>query len=445
MIVTSDVQRREAAESASQPPVYGPAAANFTAVLYEVNSRNPETRSDARAEGAAESRTTETGTPDTVREGEAATGKTDNTETSTENGTDEAADSSSTDGRTADDGEAGENGAESDVEGGHTETEANAGGGRPGQVPEAGTEAASTIPAGHSADSAPNPELRGELQTEGAEAASAGASRPAVATETNTANEDTSPTPAPENAAGPTGASGNPAGGDHGSGARNGSSGTDQATFRVDGGAGAGAPELNSLFPRTLNAVLAESALRGGAASASARPDTPEPAPEPAPPPAPRAAAMDLSGIRPESTAPPRLPLSNLPGELAQQIHLMQQEGAKTMRIRLVPENLGELRIEIQGSGDTLRVRMISANAAVRDALDSQMGDLKQALQKHGLSLNDATVGGDGGYREAPARQNRAPRAPANTPAPDVAPGTATHGAPPREQQGTPGTLNLLA
>lgn len=49
----------------------------------------------------------------------------------------------------------------------------------------------------------------------------------------------------------------------------------------------------------------------------------------------------------------PRLPMANLPGELAQQIHLMQQEGVRTMRLTLVPENLGELKIEIQGTGDT--------------------------------------------------------------------------------------------
>jgi flagellar hook-length control protein FliK len=82
------------------------------------------------------------------------------------------------------------------------------------------------------------------------------------------------------------------------------------------------------------------------------------------------------------------------------------------MRLSLVPENLGELQIEIQGTGDTMRVRLISGNPAVRDALESQMGALKDAMQKQGLALDNATVDSGASRREATPEQDRRSAAP---------------------------------
>ena len=177
------------------------------------------------------------------------------------------------------------------------------------------------------------------------------------------------------------------------------------------------------VFPKTLNAILAEDALRPAADNAA--PETAPPASEPTSAlteaasdtstelpestPLPHATAMESGGVRPQTSALPRLPMSNLPGELAQQIHLMQQDGARTMRLRLVPENLGELQIEIQGTGDAMKVRLISGNPAVRDALESQMGDLKDAMQKQGLALDQASVDGEPNRRGLPPEQERRP------------------------------------
>ncbi len=155
---------------------------------------------------------------------------------------------------------------------------------------------------------------------------------------------------------------------------------------------------------------------------------------------------MDLGGVRTDTASLPRIPMANLPGELAQQIHLMQQEGTKSMRLRIVPENLGELRIEIHGSGDSLRVKMIAASPIVRDALDSQMGELRQALQKQGLTLEHSQVD-TGAPRDGSPQQREkttyqsAPSAPA-APFPDDENGS-------REFASRPvfasGALNLLA
>ncbi|MBX3180767.1 MAG: flagellar hook-length control protein FliK [Candidatus Hydrogenedentes bacterium] len=214
-------------------------------------------------------------------------------------------------------------------------------------------------------------------------------------------------------------------------------------------------------LPKTLNALLAESVLREMAPrdaaplslEAESALDMPResgataPAEEaPLPAPTPRAGAMDIAGVRTDTATPPRIPLANLPGELVQQVHLMQQEGARSMRLRIVPEHLGELRIEIHGAGDTLRVRMIAASATVRDALDSQMADLRQAFQKQGLNLNNVTVDAGAGGRESPYRQESAPRyAPGSQeepPAPEARPRAETRDAGP-----APGAtaLNILA
>jgi len=132
-----------------------------------------------------------------------------------------------------------------------------------------------------------------------------------------------------------------------------------------------------------------------------------------------------VGGVRTDTAPLPRAPLVNLPGQIAQQIHLMQQEGAKTMRIRLVPEHLGEVRIEIHGTAEHLRVRMVSANPAVRDALNSQMSNLRQALEGQGLTLGDVSVGPGNEQRDTPYRRENMPRG-QNTSEPQVFGASAT-------------------
>jgi flagellar hook-length control protein FliK len=213
------------------------------------------------------------------------------------------------------------------------------------------------------------------------------------------------------------------------------------------------------LFPKTLKAILAEGAVRpttesiaSGTELSSTESTTPPPettskeATElPESTPLPHATAMESGGVRPQTSALPRLPMSNLPGELAQQIHLMQQEGTRTMRLRLQPENLGELQIEIQGTGDAMKVRLVSANPVVRDALESQMGDLKDAMQKQGLALDQATVDGEPNRRGLPQEQERRPTTtfyrdtPTSTEQPEI------NLRPSAPVASGPGALNVLA
>lgn len=166
-------------------------------------------------------------------------------------------------------------------------------------------------------------------------------------------------------------------------------------------------PAVKGTFPKTLNAFLAENAVK---AAGQKVPEAAELTESIKSPPQgqdlamdnpletegsalPQATATEVGGVRSAPmAATPRIPLANLPGEIVQQIHLIQTEGNASMKIRLSPEHLGELRLEIHRSGDTVRVTMISPNPHVRDALDSQMAELRKALEQQGLNLGEASV-----------------------------------------------------
>jgi flagellar hook-length control protein FliK len=171
-------------------------------------------------------------------------------------------------------------------------------------------------------------------------------------------------------------------------------------------------------FPKTLNALLAEKAVKtdeapgfrasnvisekeSGSTERLLRPVVSDDVAVDPPPTPPQATTTELGGVRLPAQAPtPRIPLSNLPGEIVQQIQLIQQQGTSSLRLRIAPENLGELHLEVHRSGDTVRVTMTSASPLVRDALDSQISQLRNALQEQGLELSEANVEDNPGARD---------------------------------------------
>jgi len=75
--------------------------------------------------------------------------------------------------------------------------------------------------------------------------------------------------------------------------------------------------------------------------------------------------------------------------------YLANQQGEQTMKVRLVPESLGELRLEVTSSGTTITVRMASANPAVREVLQGNLQGLRDALSQDGYHAADVTVTAD--------------------------------------------------
>jgi flagellar hook-length control protein FliK len=105
---------------------------------------------------------------------------------------------------------------------------------------------------------------------------------------------------------------------------------------------------------------------------------------------------------------------------------LTDHDGHQSVTVRLVPETLGELRLEVERAGDTLTVRMASASPAVREALESQSRQIQQALLRDGIEtvrveVNVATAGSDtpqgrGGSEAAPYRSAAQARGTAHAP-----------------------------
>lgn len=62
------------------------------------------------------------------------------------------------------------------------------------------------------------------------------------------------------------------------------------------------------------------------------------------------------------------------------------------MTVRLVPEHLGELKLDVTSSGDVLSVRVASASAPVRQAIESQLHVLREALARDGFDQLRMTV-----------------------------------------------------
>jgi len=223
----------------------------------------------------------------------------------------------------------------------------------------------------------------------------------------------------------------------------------------------AGTGKLNPPpFPKTLNALLAENAVKLRETEASAaRPATgspvevaadldaePKVVPEEKSAPLPQSGATELGGVR-AATAPvlPRVPLVNLPGEIVQQLHLIGRTGTSTMRLHLVPEHLGELHLEIHRTGDTVRVTMISPNPHIRDALDSQMAELRKALEQQGLTLAEASVADHPAPKENGGHEKQGPQRGSAISTPPAGGKDPVATGPEALANGTPGGLNVLA
>ncbi len=60
--------------------------------------------------------------------------------------------------------------------------------------------------------------------------------------------------------------------------------------------------------------------------------------------------------------------------------------------IRLCPPHLGEIVIELKLAGGRLQGRIVAETEAARDAIDSQMQDLRQRLERRGIRVGEIEV-----------------------------------------------------
>lgn len=90
-----------------------------------------------------------------------------------------------------------------------------------------------------------------------------------------------------------------------------------------------------------------------------------------------------------------KVSLAALPDRVIRAVRLMVSNGEKTVTVRLIPESLGELHLEVRSTAESLHVKLISPHSAVREVLGSQLQSLRDALTQDGLDVTGIVVSGD--------------------------------------------------
>lgn len=93
-------------------------------------------------------------------------------------------------------------------------------------------------------------------------------------------------------------------------------------------------------------------------------------------------------------------------------------KGNGRISVRLNPDELGELQINVRVENQRVKVEIVTENRTVRDALMGNLDTLKETLQRQNLNMErfDVATGGEGfgqGFRD----ERGAPRAAASFPA----------------------------
>jgi hypothetical protein len=103
-------------------------------------------------------------------------------------------------------------------------------------------------------------------------------------------------------------------------------------------------------------------------------------------------AVQERSGVAKGLSVPDRPTLDAVKDFTVKGVRYLVSSGEKTISVRLVPESLGELRLEVTSNDNSVSVRMVSANPAVREALQNQLHGLRETLTQDGFTVSQATV-----------------------------------------------------
>lgn len=95
-------------------------------------------------------------------------------------------------------------------------------------------------------------------------------------------------------------------------------------------------------------------------------------------------------------------------GEVGNSVVLMLGRGASQAELVLTPPHLGRIEVTLSVSGDQTNALFVSANPAVRDALEQAMPRLREALAEAGVTLGEASVNAESrGQEQNPGRSGR--------------------------------------
>ncbi len=111
-----------------------------------------------------------------------------------------------------------------------------------------------------------------------------------------------------------------------------------------------------------------------------------------------RVPATGTDAVKPQpdqAPTPDRATLKTIVVDTVKGVRYLLTKGEQTMRIRLVPESLGELKLVVTSNNDEITVRLASANHAVREMLHTQVHHLREALSQDGGNVGKITVTAD--------------------------------------------------
>lgn len=104
-------------------------------------------------------------------------------------------------------------------------------------------------------------------------------------------------------------------------------------------------------------------------------------------------AAKTVPPVLPQVMMPTR-PESGFGDDFGARVSIMLDQGISHARIRINPEHLGAIDLQLRMEGDRVVAHFTSQHADVRAAIESSMPKLRDALSEQGMQLAQSFVGG---------------------------------------------------
>jgi flagellar hook-length control protein FliK len=103
--------------------------------------------------------------------------------------------------------------------------------------------------------------------------------------------------------------------------------------------------------------------------------------------------AANAAQTMPPPTETVRVPGNTVAEQAMNGLNMSMQAGKKEITLQLNPENLGQLRVNLSSnSSQQVTARFIANNVDAQQELQSQIENLKQALEKQGIQVGQITV-----------------------------------------------------
>ena len=95
-----------------------------------------------------------------------------------------------------------------------------------------------------------------------------------------------------------------------------------------------------------------------------------------------------------------RTEIGNVGEVTVRSIRYLATNGRQTYTIKLIPESLGEIRVDVTKSPEEMSIRLASANPMVREVLEGQIQTLREALEQDGIDVGSVSVTGETGIAQ---------------------------------------------